>query len=174
MLGHGNEDTVNFKRPKLVEGLSKHNVVDVALGEWHSIALTDDGNVWTWGYGGKKGYFNWMITQEIGALGHGDVEPTFVPRKVNFFEENGLKVEKIAAGNYHCVVTCDDGNLYNWGVGLYGVLGNGTNSYALKPIANDDLIYTKEETENEGLKFGFRKISSADDYTAAILENGEL
>jgi len=45
----------------------------------------------------------------------------------------GLKVTAIAAGNYHCVVTCDDGNLYNWGVGLYGVLGNGSNSYALTP-----------------------------------------
>jgi len=50
-------------------------VVDVALGEYHSMALTDDERVWTWGYAGKKGLFNWMYTQEVGALGHGDKEP---------------------------------------------------------------------------------------------------
>ena len=50
-------------------------VVDVALGDYHSMALTDDGSVWTWGYAGKKGFFNWMYAQEVGALGHGDKEP---------------------------------------------------------------------------------------------------
>lgn len=93
VLGHGNENNVNFTKPKLVEGLEKYRVVDVAMGEYHTIALTDDGTVWTWGYGGKKGFFNWMYTQEIGALGHGSVDPTFVPKKVSFFQEKGLKVE---------------------------------------------------------------------------------
>lgn len=60
VLGHGNENSVKFRSPKHVQGLQKSKVVDVALGEYHSIALTEDGNVWTWGYGGKKGFFNWM------------------------------------------------------------------------------------------------------------------
>ena len=60
MLGHGNEDNVNFKKPKMVEGLKNQKVVDVAMGEYHTLALTEDGNVYTWGYGGKAGYFNWM------------------------------------------------------------------------------------------------------------------
>ena len=50
-------------------------------------------------------------------------------------------MEKIAAGNYHCVAICDDGNLYSWGIGLYGVLGNGSNSYALTPQINEDFVY---------------------------------
>jgi alpha-tubulin suppressor-like RCC1 family protein len=37
-------------------------VIDVALGQSHTIALTEDGNVWTWGYAGKKGFFNWMYS----------------------------------------------------------------------------------------------------------------
>ena len=174
VLGHGNEKNVAFNQPRLVERLSKHKVIDIAMGEYHTVALTDDGNVWTWGYGGKKGFFNWMYTQEVGALGHGDVEPCFTPKKVAFFEENGLKVKSIAAGNYHCVVTCDDGSLYNWGIGLYGVLGNGSNSYALSPMVNDDLLYTKDETEKAGEEFGFRKVSAADDYTACVLKDGQL
>lgn len=63
-------------------------VVDVVVGDYHSMALTDDGNIWTWGYAGKKGMFNWMYSQEIGALGHGDKEPQFLPKLVKFEEED--------------------------------------------------------------------------------------
>lgn len=125
-------------------------VVDVALGEYHSYALTDDGNVWTWGYAGKKGVFNWMYTQEIGALGHGDKEPQFFPKKVSFFEENGLKVKSISSGLYHCNALTTEGELYSWGRGLYGVLGNGSNSHALEPTLNDEvqgLIEGDDEVE---------------------------
>lgn len=70
----------------MVEKLGDYRVVDVAMGEYHTIALTDDGSVWTWGYGGKAGFFNWMYTQEVGALGHGNIDPTFVPKRVDFFQ----------------------------------------------------------------------------------------
>ena len=43
VLGHGNEEDINFKRPKLVESLSKAGVkaVDVRLGYYHTIVLDD-------------------------------------------------------------------------------------------------------------------------------------
>jgi len=55
---------VRFDSPKLVDYFQKKDrkVVDVALGEYHSVALTDDGNVYTWGYAGKVGFFNWMYS----------------------------------------------------------------------------------------------------------------
>ena len=57
-------------------------VVDFCVGEYHSVALTDDGCVYTWGYGGKQGFFNWLYTQEVGALGHGDKTNHMIPKKV--------------------------------------------------------------------------------------------
>jgi len=74
VLGQGNETDHNFMNPVKVTKFEKKGlrVVDVALGEYHSIALTDDGNVWTWGYGGKDGLMNSWFRQEIGALGHGE------------------------------------------------------------------------------------------------------
>lgn len=77
VLGQGNETDVRFDKPIQVTKFEKLGlkVVDCCLGEYHTMVLTDDGNVWTWGYAGKKGMFNWMYTQEIGALGHGDKEP---------------------------------------------------------------------------------------------------
>lgn len=150
VLGQGDESDVRFDKPVHVNKFEKLGlkVVDVALGEYHSYALTDDGNVWTWGYAGKKGVFNWMYTQEIGALGHGDKEPQFVPKKVSFFEDNDIKIKSIASGLYHCNAISTTGSMYSWGRGLYGVLGNGSNSHALEPMLNEeveDLIVGDDE-----------------------------
>ena len=62
VLGHGNEDNIRFDKPKLVQALTKKKIVDISLGEYHNLALADDGSVYTWGYAGKKGYFNWMYS----------------------------------------------------------------------------------------------------------------
>ncbi len=69
-------------------------------------------------------------------------------------------------------MVCDDGNLYNWGVGLYGVLGNGSNAYALTPQVNEDFIYQREELMADNENWTFSKISAADDYTAAVMSDG--
>ena len=113
------------------------------MGEYHSIALTADGGVYTWGYAGKTGFFNWMYTQEVGALGHGDKKHSFIPKKVEFFEKNKIKVVKVEAGMYHCCALTDTGDLYTWGRGLYGVLGNGSNRYDLSPEILDEFSVMK-------------------------------
>lgn len=88
-----------------------------------------------------------MVTQEVGALGHGDIESHFNPKKVSYFKENNLKVNKICAGNYHNTVLTDCGNIYSWGRGLYGVLGNDSNSYALVPQEIEEFVHLKAEAE---------------------------
>jgi hypothetical protein len=40
-----------------------------------------------------------------------------------------------------------ENKLYSWGRGLYGVLGNGSNDYALIPKLNDLVEGIKEESE---------------------------
>ena len=57
------------------------------------MALTDDGNVWTWGWAGKKSTFFWMVSQEIGALGHGDLDTHMKPKRIDYFAENGIKIK---------------------------------------------------------------------------------
>ena len=60
VLGHGNEKNIRVNEPKRVEAFKNKEVVDVVIGQYFTMALTSDGNVYTWGYGGKSGYFNWM------------------------------------------------------------------------------------------------------------------
>ena len=83
-LGH----IANVFVPTLVEPLQDHNVVQIAAGNTHLIALTDKGLVYTAGY------------SIFGQLGHGDKEQQRYPKTVAFFD--GKKVKKISAGAGVC------------------------------------------------------------------------
>jgi len=94
--------------------------------------------------------FNWMVTQEVGALGHGDLEPHFAPKRVEFFAENNIKIKSISSGLYHCNALSTDDKLYTWGRGLYGVLGNGSNQHSLVPKLNESIESIKQENIENG------------------------
>ncbi|XP_069139824.1 RCC1 domain-containing protein 1-like [Argopecten irradians] len=47
-LGHG--DVVSRKQPQLLEALAGVAFTSVAAGGWHSVALSDIGDVWVWGW----------------------------------------------------------------------------------------------------------------------------
>ena len=68
-MGHGDEQ--HQWQPKKVEALAGQRVVAVPAGGEHSLALTADGTVFTWGEGGH------------GCLGHGeDVSDQLLPKKI--------------------------------------------------------------------------------------------
>lgn len=56
--------------------LDLNQVADVACGEHHTVALTKDGSVWTWGYGGN------VWTKSVGALGNGEHSHVNTPTRV--------------------------------------------------------------------------------------------
>lgn len=65
-----------------MEFFNKNNlkVVDACCGEYFTIALTEDGDVWTWGYGGKD--VNMLLNlfyTPVGSLGRGDVKTRYTP-----------------------------------------------------------------------------------------------
>jgi len=60
----------------------------VALGEKHTMVLTEDGDVFTMGYGGRN--TNFLINlffSSIGALGHGDNKHRHSPTPVKTLRE---------------------------------------------------------------------------------------
>jgi len=59
-LGHGDQE--HQLLPKKVEALAGQRVIAVSAGGEHSLALTADGSVWSWGFGVE------------GQLGHGDMQ----------------------------------------------------------------------------------------------------
>lgn len=100
--------------PHLVEELYGKHIIDIDCGDFHSIALDGNGNVYTWGGGGK--------TYNKGQCGHGDYDDVNQPRQIAAFV--GKKVSKISAGGFHSVALTTQNELYVWGAGVYGDINN--------------------------------------------------
>ncbi|PIA37619.1 hypothetical protein AQUCO_03000285v1 [Aquilegia coerulea] len=96
-LGFGHENPAFFPtlNPHLI------SVRSIALGGIHSVALTDDGEVFSWGYGG------------FGALGHSVYTRELLPRKVK--EAWNGKICQIATSGTHTAAVTDSGEIYMWG-----------------------------------------------------------
>jgi alpha-tubulin suppressor-like RCC1 family protein len=93
----------------------------VAAGDGHTVALSEAGHVFTWGYG------------EFGQLGHGDEEDQWAPRQVEAGRFGGERVVFVAAGGNHTVAVTAGGRLYTWGLGYLGQLGHGDTGDRLVP-----------------------------------------
>jgi alpha-tubulin suppressor-like RCC1 family protein len=108
-LGHDDEQRQPL--PKKVEALAGRGVVAVSAGGLHSLAITANGAVWSWGYG------------HCGELGHGDEQHQLLPKKVEAFASQ--RVVAVSAGGCHSLALAADGAVYAWGLGETGRLGHG-------------------------------------------------
>ena len=108
-LGHGN--TKGDEEPKLVQTLANRAIAQVACGRAHSLALTAEGDVYSWG------------AADEGQLGTGRTNPTFVPRYLNLL--HGTPIAMISTGAAHCAALSVYGRVYTWGEALCGQLGLG-------------------------------------------------
>ena len=105
-VGTGDYEEIEVAvRPMKVPGLGR--VTAIAAGWFHSLALTEAGEVYAWGW------------NELGQLGLGDTENRLTPTKV---PELG-RVTAIAAGGAHCLALTEAGEVYVW-----GVIGRGVRS----------------------------------------------
>ncbi len=84
------------------------NVVAIASGHMHGLALKNDGTVWAWGDGSK------------GSLGHGDFAISLEPVKVEGLED----VVAIASRHWHSLAVKKDGTLWAWGYNPSGQIDN--------------------------------------------------
>jgi alpha-tubulin suppressor-like RCC1 family protein len=110
--GPGNSDT-----PVQLTGLT--NVVSVAAGQYHNLAVTSYGNVWAWG------------SNENGQLGSGTRRVSLTPIRVSRVHDF---VVTIAAGNEHSLAADMHGQLFAWGNNVDGRLGTGAVDLERGPV----------------------------------------
>lgn len=130
-LGHGNQ--MDKEAPACIDKILFGNLkaVMIACGGYHTIVLTEDYRMWTFGLG------------QNGRLGHGDTESSFVPKLV-LAEELMGNVVMVAAGGAFSIAVVADGHVYTWGDGWKGTIGQGYDDdklEALVPTRLDESIF---------------------------------
>jgi len=114
----GNNSSTSITRPVRVSGPGGigllSGIVAISAGNDHSVALRNDGTVWTWGNNANG---------ELGA--NSTAASSLTPVQVVRADGTALSgVTGIAAGGYHTLAVTSDGSVYAWGKNDWGQLGN--------------------------------------------------
>lgn len=124
-LGHNQQDPSVKQTPRLVENLEHVFVVQVACGAAHTVALTDNGLLYSWGWArhGQTGHDNRLFLKG--------------PRKIDHLQGQGIRF--VACGNNHTVAINKKGQALSWGCGKQGQTGHGDDQDVLVPTVIADL-----------------------------------
>ncbi|EAZ02887.1 uncharacterized protein [Oryza sativa Japonica Group] len=151
-LGTGNAHIQ--KLPCKVDALHGSYIKTVAASKFHSVAVSSDGELYTWGFG--RG----------GRLGHPDIHSgqttaVITPRQVTV----GLgrkRVNVVAAAKHHTVIATEAGELFTWGSNREGQLG----------YPSVDTQPTPRRVSS--LKARIISVAAANKHSAAVADTGEV
>ncbi|EGG21173.1 regulator of chromosome condensation domain-containing protein [Cavenderia fasciculata] len=140
--------------PLLVGSIKNQQVVDMSAGWAYSAAVTKSGKVFTWGF------------NEKGQLGLGDRWFHGLPQQVKFF--TNVHIVSVSCGRQHIGVISDQGDLFTWGLGVFGQLGHGKLKSCLHP--KKVLAFSEADQLNQKV----RQVACGANFTMALTVDGRL
>ncbi|KAE9041602.1 hypothetical protein PR003_g6764 [Phytophthora rubi] len=146
-LGIGSTD--NCSELQLVEDLSAKNVAFVDGGEHHSVVLTNDGDVYTFGRA-DSGQLGMLETCSTGDFKDRPQKVT-IPKPKN---GGSNVIRMIATGSNHALALTESDAIFSWGYGDMLALGHGLDQDENKPRQLDwsKATYGNEVEKNEKKK----------------------
>ncbi|KPA13070.1 conserved hypothetical protein, secreted, partial [Candidatus Magnetomorum sp. HK-1] len=127
------------------------NIIAVAAGQFHSIALDRIGTVWAWG------------RNDFGQLGDGSLESHNYPMPVKNFDGSIFQgVIAIASGGNFVLALTNDGDLWAWGDNTSGQLG--------AKIAGEEVLLRNPTLIN--INKSFKAIAAGDQHALALTQDG--
>jgi alpha-tubulin suppressor-like RCC1 family protein len=155
-LGQGFKNCHAIPHP--ISYFHNSHVVQVSCGDVHSLALTSDGSVFSWGF------------NSFGQLGlTADLEQrskcAYAPEKILSLAL--FQVKHIACGRNHNVALTVQGPVLSWGQGTYGALGLDD------PVDSDNGLPVKIRLLSDS-GFAVKVVECGGWHSCALLETGEL
>ncbi|MBI2257907.1 MAG: T9SS type A sorting domain-containing protein [Flavobacteriia bacterium] len=120
--------------PLLVSNLTE--IIAVTAGSNHTLALKNDGTVWSWGF------------NAYGQLGDGTNTNRNIPVQIS----NLTGITAISGGGYHTIALKDEATLWSCGRNSRGQLGDGTNTDRNIPVQTIQLCEVQQPTGIKGIK----------------------
>lgn len=168
----GKGGAMKCSKLELLKPLSEKKVIQIACGEYHTLAVTRSMGIYSWGrrFEGQLGI---ALEDKIEAVS----KPTFIP----FFAKT--KVRFVAAGHYSSFCVAEDGELYGWGEARLGQLGCGKQSLVFQPQkinlkTNENSIKVHREGKfvvknpfGECSNYRVKKVTAGFSHTAALTED---
>ncbi|KJY52991.1 RCC1 domain-containing protein [Bifidobacterium kimbladii] len=141
--------------------------LQVSAGQYHSLAVGSDGNVYAWG------------SNNTGQLGNGTTSynAQSTPVRVKTPDRKtypdlpaDFTYLQVSAGYYHSLAVGSDGNAYAWGYNYNGQLGNGTTSNRYTPVR----VKTPDRKTYPDLPadFTYLQVSAGGDHSLAVGSDG--
>lgn len=133
------------------------NIVSLAAGTNHILALNNKGKVFAWGAGEQSQLARRVVSRTaIGAL---------IPREFGLQRKN---ITKIGCGDYHSFAVAKSGEVYSWGLNTFGQTGipkdeSGENETITSPKAVESL---------EG--FDIKQIVGGAHHSLSITNSGQV
>ena len=157
-LGRGdlykdNCSTSNDCRKTIEKVESLNDIVAVSTGYNHTLALKNDGTIWSFG------------ANNLGQLGDGTTTNKSTPVKVLFNETDEVKVVQIAASSASSYAIDDKGRVWAWGRNQYANLGQGTTSSSSTAQTSPILVSSLNDIE-------IVSIAAGRDHVLALDKNG--
>eukprot|EP01038_Epipyxis_sp_PR26KG_P007269 gene7269-9908_t len=156
--GNGGEETLckinsNIVSPSPVKFLNNIIIAQISLGSRHSLALSSDGCVYSWGWG------------HHGQLGLGNNNSIYSPIRIDSLRD----IVMISAGGMHSA--CIDGKklCYTWGSSSYGQLGLGREIVGINKSVTPAVVKLEDRTPLLS-----NKISCGGMHTAVVDINGSV
>lgn len=108
-------------------------IIQICCGSSHCMALTQNGNVYSWGY------------NEYGQLGDGNNINQNTPQKINFNDE---KIKSISTGPYFSFALTINNKLFAFGINKWSQLGLNHDIHQFTPTLIDSNTYNNEQIIN--------------------------
>jgi alpha-tubulin suppressor-like RCC1 family protein len=113
-IGNKNENLYQLL-PVKINSFIGQNIVAISCGNWHSLALTEIGTVYSWGSNRSN---------QLGVCHNKLIDTLNEPHKIS--NENNLIFNKLCCGSSHSLILSKNEELYTFGQNFYGQLGIGT------------------------------------------------
>ncbi|XP_061845864.1 inhibitor of Bruton tyrosine kinase isoform X2 [Colius striatus] len=153
-LGHGDEQTCLV--PRLVEGLAGHQCSQIAAAKDHTVVLTEDGYVYTFG----------LNTFHQLGINPPSANCT-VPRQVQAKNLKGRMVIGVAAGRFHTVLWTKEA-VYTMG------LNGGQLGYLLDPNGEKCVTGPRQVSALHHKDISLSLVSASDGATVCVTERGDI